>query len=200
MADATPTSGQEQKPDPAAAAATPESKEAGASPAAQVAASTPAAPAAPEKYELKAPEGVTLEGEFLKELEGFAKDSKLSQEQAQRVVDFEAKRRQKAEAAFLESRKSERAAWEAEVKADKELGGESFEANLGLARKAIAQFAPPELLEVLEKTGYGSNPAVVRTFWRIGKAISEDQLVRGGRQASGADGTVLSYPNSKHAA
>ena len=42
-------------------------------------------------------------------------------------------------------------------------------------------FASDELKGILEETGYGNHPAVLRLFHQIGKLLGEDNIVGGGR-------------------
>jgi hypothetical protein len=39
-------------------------------------------------------------------------------------------------------------------------------------------FAIPAMIELLENTGYGSNPEMLRFLVKVGKAIGEDRLVK----------------------
>jgi hypothetical protein len=61
-------------------------------------------------------------------------------------------------------------AWENEIRADPEIGGAELEGNLELARDVLRQYGGPDMAELLD-AGLGSNPAVVRSFVRIGKAL-----------------------------
>lgn len=141
-------------------------------------ATPPAQPAAPAPeaeivYEFKPPEGMEFAQGDLDEFKSIAKDLKLPNEQAQRIVDLAAKREQ-AKAAALDQ---EKAAWAAQTKADKELGTPE---NLALARKAYETFGSPELEELFFKTGLGNHPVVVRAFLRAGRHLSEDSIVGAG--------------------
>ncbi|AGF74861.1 hypothetical protein BAnh1_09910 [Bartonella australis AUST/NH1] len=60
---------------------------------------------------------------------------------------------------------------------DKEFGGERLQENLGLAQKAMGQFGSPELKEFLNQSGLGNHPELIRTFYRVGKNMSEDGYV-----------------------
>lgn len=135
----------------------------------------PKEPVVPEKYEFALPEGVELDGEVLGEFETHAKELKLTQEQAQPLVNLALKVAEKAQAAQSEAWANQRKVWRDEVANDKEIGGKE---NLGYAARAIDTFAP-ELRQVFNDSGWGDNPAFIRAFVRIGKAISEDRLVGG---------------------
>lgn len=131
---------------------------------------------APEKYEFKAPDGVTLDTDLVAGLEGIAKDLKLSQADAQRIADLGVKLSQKHAATADAEAKAQLTEWETQAKADKEFGGTKFAENLGIAKTAMTNFGSPALVEFLNDSGLGSHPEVIRMFLKVGKAISEDSL------------------------
>lgn len=133
----------------------------------------------PESYEFQMPEGVEADPEALSEFEAIAKELKLSQDDAQRVAQVGAKmvlRQQEAHVKQVES-------WIDEVHNDKEIGGDKLDENLAVARKAIDTFGSPELKQILNVTGLGNHPAMVKMAVAIGRAISEDGFAAGGRAA-----------------
>lgn len=139
-----------------------------------------AAPAQPQPtpepdYSFEMPEGVELDKSGVDEFTAIAKELKLPADAAKKLVGLEVKRvqaQQQAHATLVES-------WAEQVKADKDLGGEKLQENLAVARKAIDAFGSPELKELLNSTGLGNHPEVVKAFLKAGKAISEDGFVRG---------------------
>jgi hypothetical protein len=138
-------------------------------------------PAAPEAYtDFKAPEGIELDTEVLGDLKTLGKELGLSQENAQKVFDLGLKMQQRQGEAW----QAQMAKWVDEAKADKEFGGEKFAENLALVQKAVTQFGSPDLKAYLDKTGLGNHPEMVKTFYRIGKAISADGFVPGGKNTS----------------
>lgn len=150
-------------------------------------------PVVPEKYEFKAPEGTQLNPEVIGKFEGVAKELGLSQEAAQKVVDAMAPQLAAAQAAQFESIKT---GWADSARADKEFGGDKFAENLAVAKKALDAFGTPELRTLLNDTGLGNNPEIIRAFYRAGQKISGSNFVVGG--ASGAAPTSAAatlYPN-----
>lgn len=145
----------------------------------------------PEKYEFKAPvEGQELDAEMTAALEPVARELGLNNEQAQKLVDIYGKEiLPKIEARLQENWAKQTEAWANEVKTDKEIGGDAFVANVGLAQKALDTFAPAGLREYLETTGLGNHPDLVRCFVKVGKAMSEDSMImpNTGGQRSAAD-------------
>lgn len=138
------------------------------------------AKAVPEKYEdFKLPEGMDPDPEFQATLSEWAKEANLDQEGAQKMADKAASYLQKARQAQMEAIQTQKAAWEAEVRADKEIGGEKLDANLAVAKKAMETYFPAEFKTFLEETGLGNHPAMVRGLYKIGKPLMEDSMVRG---------------------
>ena len=163
-----------------------------------VAVTPPATPpvGAPEKYEaFTLPEGVKLEGAELEAVHSFAKDLGLTQEQAQKL----AARDVTAQAALNKRIEDESAAaingWADTAKTDKEFGGEKLTENLAVANRALDTFGTPELKAMLKQSGMGNHPEAIRFMYRVGKAISEDKLVKGNPPVQ----PKRFYSNSQHA-
>jgi hypothetical protein len=92
--------------------------------------------------------------------------------------------------------------WSAESRADKEFGGKDLDANLGTAKRALDRFGSPDLKRFLDETGLGNHKDVIRFFWKVGKAISEDGFVGDSGRPGKRDGPLTfaeiaerMYPN-----
>ncbi|WP_343684008.1 hypothetical protein [Asticcacaulis sp.] len=156
---------------------------------------------APEAYEdFALPEGVEIDAEVDADLKTLAKELDLTQEQAQLVANLGAKQAQKWVEAHQSQIETASKAWADEVKADPEFGGDNLKATLASSAKALNQFGTPELRKLLDETRLGNHPEFVRTFAKIGRAISEDTFVSGDRnsRSSNTDAAKSFYPNSKH--
>ncbi|MFZ4823630.1 hypothetical protein CQW32_17570 [Pseudomonas putida] len=137
-------------------------------------------PVVPEAYAFKdLPEGYAMTDEQLAEVSPLFKELGLTQEQADKLVAFDAKRALAAEQAGLEQRQGLVTGWEKSLREDAAFGGANFDANVGVAQKALAQFGTPELSTMLKESGLGSHPEVVRLFHRIGQQLAEGQLHSG---------------------
>lgn len=170
-------------PETPPAVSTPESK-----------ATEPAKPVVPEKYDLKLPEGSQLDAKAIERISLQSKEKGLSNEQAQAVIESESK----AIATFVEGEKERVKArtdvWRSEVQADPELGGDGYKKNVELAKRVVQRFGTDALMKTLDDTGLGNYPELVRFVSRIGKAMSEDQLIHpstGGSKKSAGD---IFYP------
>lgn len=150
---------------------------------------------APEKYEFKAGEGQELDTAALEQFEPIARELNLTNEQAQKMVDlYGTKIMPMVQKQQAESWQKTTEKWAADVKADKEIGGDKLTANLSAAQRALDQFGDPELKEYLDSTGLGNYPALVKAFIKVGKAMSEDKVVTGGHESGGSDLISAFYP------
>lgn len=146
---------------------------------------------APEKYEFKAGEGVELDTEALKDFEPVARDLNLTNEQAQKLVDAYPKILAGVQQRQAEAWQAQTEQWAADVKADKEIGGDKLTANLSAAQRVLDQFGTPELKTYLNDTGLGNHPDLVKAFVKIGKAMSEDGMVTGKESGQRSAAEVL---------
>ncbi|SNR73743.1 hypothetical protein SAMN05192560_0777 [Methylobacillus rhizosphaerae] len=131
---------------------------------------------APESYDFKAPEGQAFDEGVISAFSEVAKELNLSQDNAQKVLDKMAPVIQQQQVQQLSQA---RAAWVETVKADKEIGGDKLNENLAIAQRGIKHVGSPELTTLLNESGLGDHPEVIRTFVRIGKLFSEDGFVAG---------------------
>lgn len=148
---------------------------------------------APESYEFKAPEGKEFSPEVLGAFSEAAKDLGLPQEAAQKMLDklapaFAERQTQAVEAA--------RAQWATDSRSDKEFGGDKLDENLATAKKALDTFGTPELRMLLNESGLGNHPEIIRAFYRAGKAISEDRFVTGQGGGAAQNDARRLYPAS----
>lgn len=148
---------------------------------------------APEKYEFKAVEGAEVGAETLAEFSEVAKDLGLSQDAAQKILDRMAPSIARRQAEAVETA---RVQWADAARADKEFGGDKLPENLAVAKKALDAFGTPELRTLLNESGLGNHPEVIRVLYRAGKAISEDGIVAGTRAPqSDSDPARRLFPN-----
>lgn len=183
-APATPAQGQPATPETA-----PEAK-----PTEQPAADEPV-----NYDDLKAPEGAEFNPESLGEFKALATEMKLPKEQAQKLADLGVKAIQRQQEQFVQAIAAEHARWAEVSRTDPEYGGDKLDESLGLANRALAEFASPEMLKLLTENKLGNHPEIIRTFVRVGRAINEDKLVTGATKPPVRDARNF-YPNSNHTA
>jgi len=149
-----------------------------------------------ESYtEFSLPEGTAKDPELAGEFSALAKELGLPQEGAQRLVDLYVSRARDAAEAPYRQWQEQQGQWQKQVKADRELGGLGLPRNIATAGKAIDAFGGPELRRALEATGAGNHPEMVRFFYRVGKAISEDGMVTSRAARSSKSYAEVFYPD-----
>ncbi|MGE7139145.1 hypothetical protein ACQKIE_16080 [Luteibacter sp. NPDC031894] len=159
------------------------------------------APKAPEKYELSVPEGFQLEPETTAEFEQIAREFDLDNDQANKLIPLGVKLAQRIEAKQAETHQSQVAQWADAVRNDKELGGANFDATVATAKKALDRFGTPELKQLMDTSGFGNHPEIVRAFHRIGQAIADDTFVNapsgGGTSGKSPASVLFDHPTSQ---
>lgn len=192
-------SGQEAKPAADAAGAKDAQATPGASPKPQAEAGkdAPGKDATGEASggKLELGEKSVLDATALADVQAVAKEMGLSTEQAQKLLDH----REQAAVKQREAWTQQTQKWVDEVKADKEVGGQAFDANIALARGVIEKYGTPEFKAALNETGLGNHPELVRFMVKIGRASSEDGKLINGNPAAGANRTLAEtmYPDMK---
>jgi len=138
------------------------------------------------------PDNMVLDEEGLGEFKALAAKHGIAPEAAQALMDLYADRVD-GWAADAQARAD---AWADETRADPEIGGAKLEEALKAAGQARAKFGSKELDALLDTTGVGNHPAVVKFFVAIGRAISEDSIETGAARGKGPlDAAKILYPN-----
>ena len=153
------------------------------------------APETADAYQLAIPDGIKVDDSFVAEAKAWAHTAGMSQAQFEAFAKpyMEAQRQyeqqvQQAEQAGIDGLKKE---W-----------GPKFDENVKVAKDALTRFGGEEFKTYLDQTRLGNNPALIKAFVAIGKAISEDKLIEGegtgGRMARTSGGTpMLDFPSMR---
>lgn len=140
---------------------------------------------APEAYEFKSNTGKEFDPEVMTSFSEVAKELNLPQDAAQKMIDKLAPKIQERQQQVIDQVRTD---WAQQASSDKEYGGEKLAENLSVAKKALDAFGTPELRSLLNESGLGNNPEVIRFMYRAGKAISEDRFVGGASSGSKSSG------------
>ena len=146
----------------------------------------------PEAYEFRAPDGREYSPETLAAYGTVARELGLTQDQAARILDHMAPVIESQQAQAVQAIRGE---WLKTTQADPEIGGRNLEATVLSARAALDRYGSPELKTLLDQSGLGDHPEVVRFFARVGASTSDDTVLTGA--APRAQSSF--YPNSNHA-
>jgi|6_EtaG_2_1085325.scaffolds.fasta_scaffold02539_6 hypothetical protein len=128
----------------------------------------------PEKYELKQEENSLLNKGQLEEIEAYSKQQGFSNAQAQELLNREEKLLSGYKDSLDEEFSQKTEKWLEDIKTDKKIGGENFKKNIETAKRVIDKYASSEFKKVLNDSGFGNHPELVRTFVKIGESMSED--------------------------
>lgn len=148
-------------------------------------------PAPPPAYDpFTVPEGVTLDEErvtkftdILRELETTGKaDHAAVQQFGQKAVDFHVEEVQKAvenlQNSYMTAWEKQKTDWKDTFMKDPELGGNRFQTTVDAARNFIRTHGgspeqQQEFRDVMESSGLGNHPAVIRLLANAGTAMKE---------------------------
>lgn len=149
-----------------------------------------------EYKDFKLAEGMNADAETLANFKELAKGLKLSQEDAQKLVDLQAKMATQQTKQIQDKWVEVRQSWKDAAKSDKEFGGEKFDANLAVAKKALAKFGTPELNDAIETYGMGDHPEIIRLLYKVGLTLTEDKIMeKGGTTSAPRDLAKTLFPN-----
>jgi hypothetical protein len=138
-------------------------------------------PAGADELQITLPEGAEVDDATLGEFKKIATEVGLTSENASKLVAWDIARQDERAKAW----DKQEAEWAKEIETDPDYGGDKLEATKGYARRALKHFGGGNLALELESRGMGDHPGLIRTFARIGQAMSEDNSVGTGGVPSG---------------
>lgn len=129
---------------------------------------------APEAYaDFNLPEGIEIDKGMLDGVKAQFKAAGYTQEQAQAAIDLHIANQTEQQEVFLQTRKE----WVNEIKTDKEFGGDKFDSTVKGAQLALRKFdGDGQMIQLLETSGFGDHPGVIKFLARIHAAMGEDQV------------------------
>lgn len=149
----------------------------------------------PEDYVFQfAPETV-VDTALIDEFKRFAFEQKMSLENARLMAKFyekyvlgQSKKQNQEQAELLRSMQKA-------CEEDSEFGGMNFYDNMRYAKAAMLRFDDGSLAKILNETGFGSHPEVVRFMYRIGKALAEKDMPKAKESIEEKSAAELFYPS-----
>lgn len=163
---------------------------------------------APESYtDFSIPEGHTLDAAAIESATPIFRELGLSQEQAQKLVDFYSARvadMNKENEGYMEQMRTE---WRNQLKEDKDIGGklDAVKVNIGRAFDRMPEAVREPFKEAMNLTGAGDHPAVIKAMNYFAELVNEGTPVRGdapsphGQSRTGVDtrpsAASAMYPN-----
>ena len=132
------------------------------------------------------PEGVDVDKNSVAAFKEIAQEAGISQEAAQKIVDKMIGTLSERTAAQMDAAKAQ---FLADAKADKEIGGDKFDATVRAAQNFIDRYpGSQELKELLNASGMGNHKTAIKLFaWLDAKTGESKQVVNPGNGAGGAN-------------
>lgn len=165
--------------------------------ATQAVAPAPAQTQSTNAWALSLPEGMQLHQGFASKYSECAQSLGLNPDQASQLIG----RMQPVIDAMEQDTVAEmRSEWTKQSQNDPEFGGEKLNENLAIAKRGLSAFDNKgELLALLEETGLGNHPAVIRFLYRAGQGVSEDGIVNGAAGVSRSEAAIAArmYPSMR---
>lgn len=140
----------------------------------------PPAPVIPESYKFLIPKDSPLNQTQIEKIAAHAKSTGMTQEAAQAYLN----ERSSDYSSFITSQttamKEQSKQWIEELRNDKDFGGDAFNENVELAKRYVDTFFPDEVKKVLNETGLGNHPGLVRGMIKAQRALktAEDKYVQ----------------------
>lgn len=156
----------------------------------------------PEAYALSAPEGLTIDARALELATPVFRELGLSNDQAQALVPVAAEWakgiRAQGDEALMAQVAAQRREWFEAARADAEIGGHQWSGSLGLAAKGLDRLGfgkGSPFRTLLDDSGLGNHPEMIRAWARVGRLVSEDGFERPGTpSAARKSDAELFYP------
>jgi hypothetical protein len=159
----------------------------------------------PDQYQLTAPEGLSLDPVAIELATPVFRELGLSNEQANKLMPVAGQFAQglieRHQRQFLGQVQAERKAWLDSARNDPEIGGQQWATSIGTAAKALDALGfgkGSAFRALLDESGLGNHPEMIRAFQRVGKAIGEDGFERSsGIHHSKRDRAETLYPEDQ---
>ena len=145
-------------------------------------------PAAAPVYEFTLPDGMALDTALVEQVTPLFAKANVPADVAQEMVSTYAAHVAAQTAAALDAQQAafqqKVAGWADAVKADPEIGGANLPATINAGKRVLAQFGDAETTALLDESGLGNHPSIIRLFAKIGRQLTEDTVVRGSTGAT----------------
>lgn len=148
--------------------------------AAETALTTEPVSAAPEKYELVAPEGFALDADAAALADPVFRELNLTNDQANKLMpvasEFAKRIADQTRQSFMGESAAIQKQWVAEAQSDPVIGGSHWDASIATAGKALDLLGATKdssFRQFLTNSGLGNHPDMIRMFVKVGNAIGE---------------------------
>lgn len=158
----------------------------------------------PEAYALTPPEGLTLDAEAIAAATPVFRELGLSNAAANKLMpaaaQFAQRVQDQANRQLLSHVQAERKAWLDAARADPEIGGAKWGDTIATAASALDRLGfgkGSAFRNLLDESGLGNHPDMIRAFVKVGRAVAEDNdfVLGGGIPRNRRDRAETLYPH-----
>lgn len=149
----------------------------------------------PEEYELDNPvpedapqelvEAVEEDTESFKEV---ARELGLSNEAAQRLLQFDAERQANLADTMQQHAESQ---IQQELESYKQERGDAFTSSVNNARAFMQAFGEEDVAQWMDETGLGNHPKLIKMLSQAGKMLQEHDVIQGAKSTPGTTGNSI---------
>lgn len=141
--------------------------------------------AKPEVFELEVPKDGLLTKEYVTQFQKDAIAAGLSKDEAKDLLDTQHRAVQDFDSRTKASVEKAKEEWRNMSRADTEIGGDNFNKTAEISRRVVEKFGNEAFRKLLNESGFGNYPEVLRFLSKVGSAFSEDQLKAGSPSSGG---------------
>lgn len=197
----TPSDPAAVAPDPAAVV-DPNADPAAVDPAADPAKTEPTEFTPLTAEDIVIPEGFEVDEPLRDEFLGLANEAKLPKETVGKLIALQAKANEAASERVSRAWEETQEQWREQAKSDPVIGGDKLDGVLSSVGKVIDAYgktltpeAETEFRQVMDMTGAGNHPAVIKFIHSLAKQLDEGGPVLGSVSAPAANAADLIYNN-----
>ncbi len=151
----------------------------------------------PESYVFEFSDNTLIDQDLMQDFKNFAAQNNMNVESAKQMAKFYESYVQKQQANQGQKLNAAQTTMEQQCINDAEFGGAKLHDNLRYARAALTKFDNGQLVKILNSSGFGSHPEVIRFMYRVGKALAEKDMVSGLKAQREPSAAELFYPSMK---
>jgi hypothetical protein len=141
---------------------------------------------------MKLPDGFEADDALIGDAKQLMLDAKVPPDQAQKFLDLYAKGLQTQTDKLVQSFQTQQQQWRDEIGQWPEFKGQDATKNsTAIIGQVIDQFGSEDVRKIMDSTGAGNHPALVRMFLNIGKAMAEGKSTPPGGPAKGTGPKTL---------
>lgn len=135
-------------------------------------------------YDLKVPEGLTVDAALMDKFKAASLEGKVAPAAAQGYLDLYHEALKTAQSSANDAASAQSASWLTETLALPEFTGATKDASLATLGRFMDEYGSNDLKAVLDSTGLGNNPHVVRALLKAAQALDEGRPAPAGAPAN----------------